>query len=109
MSFLEAFPDAKAWHLTVLSQDKVCKTNLTNVSTESLHAKLSQLLRQRDVHVFVRPLLSNLILLDLDDFDASGKHLEEVLSLQPRALVRTSPSNYQAWLTIPWRGCGGDA
>lgn len=36
-------------------------------------------------------------MLDLDDYKGN---VEQILLLQPRALVRTSPGHYQAWLTL---------
>eukprot|EP00973_Karenia_brevis_P006367 865843-Karenia_brevis.AAC.1 len=50
------------------------------------------------MNFFIRPLISNVVLLDLDGFQGD---MEAVLKLQPRAVVRTSNGNFQAWLTVP--------
>ena len=101
LSFLECFSEAEAWHLTVCDQQKVGITNANAMSTQKLRQTLPHVLSLRTVHVFIRPLLSNIIFLDLDDFWKNNKDLAEVIKLQPRALVRTSEGNYQAWYTFP--------
>ena len=58
-------------------------------------------LKLQDVHIFVRPLMSNVVFLDLDKFPASQETFEHLVRLQPRAIVETSPGNLQAWLTLP--------
>ena len=55
-------------------------------------------LSMESVHFFIRPLLGNLVMVDLDNFQGD---MEVLLALRPRALVRTSVGNYQIWLTIP--------
>eukprot|EP00959_Pyramimonas_sp_CCMP1952_P095799 2003188-Pyramimonas_sp.AAC.1 len=99
LTFLECFPEA--WHFTVLDKQKHYITNAPAMATDKLRAALKTFLGTHSVHVFVRPLLGNLVFLDLDDFTTHNKDFVEVLSLKPRALVRTSPNNYQAWLILP--------
>ncbi|CAK0800224.1 unnamed protein product, partial [Prorocentrum cordatum] len=90
-----------AWHFTVLDEQKHCITNTPAMATDKLRAALKTFLGTHSAHVFVRPLLGNFVFLDLDDFTTHNKDLTEVLSLKPRALVRTSPNKYQAWLILP--------
>ena len=49
------------------------------------------------VHIFIRPVMSNVVMVDLDGF--KGK-LDDLLRLQPRALVQASAGHYQVWLTV---------
>ena len=49
------------------------------------------------VHVFIWPQLGNLIFLDLNGL---GSEWDSLVKLQPRAIVETSPGNFQAWLTM---------
>ena len=81
MSFVECFPECAAWHLTVLDKQKGCITNRPAMSSETLRQQLHNILALDNVHVFIRPQLSNLIFLDLDDFSKSNKDLEELLQL----------------------------
>ena len=101
LSFIDCFPEAQAWHFTVVDKQKEPITNAPQLSTAKLRLTLPHALGLKNVHVFIRPLLSNLIFVDLDEFTKYNKDLEEVIKLQPRALVRTSESCYQVWYTIP--------
>ena len=74
-TFLESFPEAKAWHLTVLDKRKISINNEKTMSTQKLRLALPHMLGLSNVHVFVRPLLSNLVFVDLDDFATHSKDL----------------------------------
>ena len=93
LTFLESFPEAQAWHITVLDQQKVHITNAERMSPSMVRRSLQWWLGLRNVHIFVRPLLSNLVFLDLDNFEEANKDLSDVIQLQPRAVVRSSPGN----------------
>jgi hypothetical protein len=101
LTFLDSFPEAQAWHITVLDQQKVHITNAERMSPSMVRRSLQWWLGLRSVHIFVRPLLSNLVFLDLDNFEEANKDLSDVIQLQPRAVVRSPPGNHQAWYTIP--------
>ena len=45
--------------------------------------------------------MANLLFVDLDKFPTGQENIKAFLRLQPRAIVETSPGNYQAWLTLP--------
>ena len=98
--FIEAFPEAKAWSVSVLSQDKSkALVQRPQCSREVLLRELNAWMKIPQSHFFLRPLLSNVVLLDLDGCKVD---LQTLLSLQPRALVLTSPpNNLQMWLCIP--------
>lgn len=97
--FIEAFPEAKAWSVSVLTQDKSkALVQRPQCSREVLLRELNAWMKIAQSH-FLRPLLSNVVLLDLDGCKVD---LQTLLSLQPRALVLTSPpNNLQMWLCIP--------
>ena len=97
LRFIAAFPDALAFHVTVLSSEKRCLTNKTSIGAAQLRRELKQWLDLRHVHIYIRPLLSTLIFLHLD---AYKKDWDVLVRLRPRALVQTSPGNYQAWFTL---------
>ena len=100
-TFVKCFPDANAWHLTVLDRQKNCITDVPSMPTHMLRTTLPHTFGLRNVHVFIRPLLSNLIFLDLDKFHEHNANLDELLLLRPRAVTRTSENNLQGWFTIP--------
>ena len=68
LRFVAAFPDALAFHITVLSAEKRCLVNKPSISAADLRRQLRQWLELRNAHVCVRPLLGSLVFLDLDDY-----------------------------------------
>ena len=101
LHFLELFPECRAWDVVILDQQKKKLDGDPSMATATLRSKLSQWMALHNVHIFVRPLLGNLVFLDLDGFFLHNKGFEQLLQLRPRALVKTSEGNYQAWLTLP--------
>ena len=101
LNFLELFPECEAWEGLVLDHEKKRLRGAPNMSTSSLRRELSGWLALPNVHVFVRPMLGNLVFVDLDGFFNHNKNLNQVLHLRPRAVVKTSPGNFQAWFTLP--------
>ena len=98
LQFLEAFPEAKAFSIALLTEEKRAIVSKPQCSRAAIVKELEGWLAMRAVHFFIRPLMANLVMLDLD---AYGGDMDVLVALQPRALVRTSPGNYQAWLTLP--------
>ena len=98
--FLEAFPEAAAWKVCVLTRDKKPLLSAPAMSSLQLRLQLRSWLQKDGVHFFVRPLISNLVFLDLDQFGPDPEKWELLVRLQPRAVVRSSPGNYQAWFTM---------
>lgn len=99
LGFISAFPDCRAFHFTVLSQDKTqCLLNKPSLAREDVPASMEAWLKLSRVHIFVRPQLGNVIFLDLD---AWAGQWDTLVKLQPRAIVETSPQHYQCWLTMP--------
>ena len=96
--FLASFPEAQAYHLTILSSEKRCLINKGSIAPEPLRKQLKVYMDMQNVHVFIRPLLGSLVFLDLDDFQGSW---ESVVQLRPRVLSETSPGNFQAWYVMP--------
>ena len=97
IQFIAAFPDAHAWHVTLLTPDKRCIVNKPAIPTEELRKALPAWLQLAHTHVFLRPLLSHLVFLDLDAYRGSWATLVE---LAPRILSETSSGNYQFWGTL---------
>ena len=81
----------------MLSEQKRPLIATPQISRRVLEHSLQEWLGMYKVHMFIRPLMSNVVMVDLDDF--KGK-LDDVLRLQPRALVQTSAGLYQLWLTV---------
>ena len=53
---------------------------------------------KRGGHFFIRPNISGLVMVDLDNYQGQ---LQTLLALRPRVLVETSPGCYQLWLVLP--------
>ena len=98
MQFLQAFPEAASFSVTLLTDEKRAVVHQAQCSAQNLHKNLPVWLGMKNVHFFIRPHMANLVLVDLDNYTGEFQLL---LRLQPRALVRTSPGNYQLWLSIP--------
>jgi hypothetical protein len=109
IQFLEAFPEAAAWKVVILDRDKQRKFLGPEMSCKEVRKHLGAWVQQRNAHVFVRPLIANLVFLDLDKFPIGQEHFGALVRLQPRAIVRTSNGNYQAWFTVPKACSAGDA
>jgi hypothetical protein len=97
--FIDCFPEAEVFNVLILTEDK--QRPIVNEPKCTRHKLLVQLpnwLKLQHVHFFIRPLVGNLVMVDLDNYSGD---LETVMRLKPRALASTSPGNYQAWLMIP--------
>lgn len=101
LAFVGAFPEARAWHLTILTSDKRCLVNKASITTQDLQRGLDSWLALHQFHVFIRPLLSTLVFLDLDDFSGPWPELTQ---LRPRVISQTSEKNFQFWGTIAENG-----
>jgi hypothetical protein len=109
IQFLEAFPEAAAWKVCILGRDKNPMFSGPEMSSIEVRKRLSTWVKQRNAHVFVRPLMANIVFLDLDKFPVGHEYFGALVRLQPRAIVRTSNDNYQAWFTIPKACAARDA
>ncbi len=98
LRFIDCFPEAAAWNVTLLTEEKRAIVAKPQCSRDALLKDLKGWLSMKAVHFFVRPLLNNVVMIDLDEFKGD---MDVLVALQPRALVNTSPGNYQLWLTIP--------
>ena len=97
MHFIEAFPEAQAFHVVLTTEEKRGVVNVSRCSRQELLRRLPGWMAMESVHFFLRPLLRGLVMLDLDKYKGD---LDTVLRLRPRALVCTSPGNYQAWFMV---------
>ena len=67
--FLQVFPEATLFSFNVLrAVDKKAITSRPQCSAAELYTSLSYWLSMPQVHVFLRPLMANLIMIDLDEF-----------------------------------------
>jgi hypothetical protein len=101
LHFLELFPECEAWDALVLDQQKKKLGGSPNMSTPMLRRGLAGWMALSNVHIFIRPLLGNIVFVDLDGFFNHHNNLNQVMHLRPRAVVKTSPGNFQAWFTLP--------
>ena len=98
LDFINAFPECAAWHVTALSADKrQCLFNRQSIGRAPLLEALPQWLQLNRCHVFVRPLLSNLVFLDLDDYKGRW---EDLLAVRPRCVTSTSAGDAQVHTMI---------
>ena len=98
LSFLRSFPDASSFNVLVLTAEKHAVVSRPQASPDMVFQSLPTWLQMENVHIFIRPNLGNLVLLDADSYSGD---MGTLTSLQPRCLTETSPGNYQAWLTLP--------
>ncbi|CAJ1402407.1 unnamed protein product, partial [Effrenium voratum] len=106
LQFVQVFPEAKSWHVLLLDPGrKEAIVSRPQVSTQQLLSELRRWL-QLKAHFFVRPHLSTVAMMDLDNFKGS---LDRVLKLQPRVVVETSHKCFQVWLTLDDRPSSKDA
>ena len=96
--FLQCFPDSQSFTVLVLTSEKKALISRPQASLTIVHQELPQWLRLPGVHIFIRPNLSNLCMIDLDNYAGS---MEQLFALQPRALTRTSVGSLQMWLVLP--------
>ena len=69
LRFLEAFPEATAYTVVLARSDtKEARVSRPQCSGEELRKNLGDWLKMPGVHFFIRPLMANLVMLDLDDF-----------------------------------------
>ena len=89
--------------MSILSCDKRPRAHQKAMSADKLTKDLPGLLQLSDGgHFFIRPLVDNLVFLDLDS--PSPDAMNDAYRLQPRAVVRTSAvgnrRNFQAWYML---------
>ena len=96
--FLQCFPDSQSFTVLVLLSEKKALISRPQANLTIVHQELPQWLRLQGVHIFIRPNLSNLCMIDLDNYTGP---MEQLFALQPRALTRTSVGNLQMWLVLP--------
>ena len=95
---MSTFPEANAFHVTCLSQDKIhCLEHRQSLGRQALVEVLPQWLVLNQTHVVIRPLLASLVFVDLDNWIGT---LQSLIDLKTRAVVVTSSNNYQAWFCI---------
>ena len=97
MHFIQAFPEAQAFNVVLTTEEKRGIISVSRCSRQELNRRLPVRMAMESVHFFIRPLLRGLVMLDLDKYKG---HLDIVLRLRPRALLCTSPGNYQAWFMV---------
>ena len=73
-------------------EPNMCVVSRPQCSGDELRKNLADWLTMPQVHFYIRPLLGNLVIIDVDDY---GGHEDLLVKLQPRALVQTSPGNYK--------------
>jgi hypothetical protein len=98
LRFVECFPEAEAFNVILLTEEKRTIHHRPRCSRQSLLSELPNWLKLKEVHFFIRPLLSSVVMVDLDGYKGD---LETIVRLRPRALTSTSPGNYQAWFMVP--------
>ena len=94
LAFFRAFPEVTSYHVLVLNAEKRAVVSLPQASAESVCLNVMEM---EKVHVFVRPNLANLVMVDADNY---GGDLATIFALKPRCLTETSPGNYQLWLVL---------
>ena len=94
LRFIEAFPEAKAFSVTILSADKkTTQLHKPECARTMLMQNLMKWTANDFQHVFVRPLMGNVIMVDLDSYAGS---FDVLLQLRPRVLAGTSPGTGRA-------------
>ena len=83
LHFLEAFPEAEAFHVCLLTEEKRSIINKAQCSRYELIKNLPTWLTMQSVHFFIRPLLRSLVMVDLDEYKGD---LDIVLRLNFRLL-----------------------
>ena len=65
IGFVHAFPDAPAFDVLLLTEEKrvVCRSQ--RMARQYLLAELPRLLHMQNVHFFIRPLMANAFMVDL--------------------------------------------
>ena len=96
--FIDVFPKAAAFNVLLRTDERRVVYNKPQMGRQALLTELPRLLEFKEVHFFIRPLLANVAMIDLDNFQGE---ISSLLALKPRALTSTSPGNFQAWFTIP--------
>ena len=92
--FLRCFPDSQSFTVLMLTSEKKARIRRPQASRALVHHELPHRLQIQGVHVFIRPNLANLCMIDLDSF--TGK-MEQVFALQPQAVTQTFVGNVQMW------------
>ena len=103
LALFRAFPEASSYHILILDADKRAVVSLPQASRDMVHQNLRLWLQRPNVHVFVRPHMANLVVLDADNYAGD---MQTIFALKPRCVTETSPRNYQVWLTLGHRLAG---
>ena len=108
--FHRSFPDAQAFHVTTLSAEKCCVVNKPSISPQVLRSQLKPWLDLSNVHVFIQPLLGNLMFVNLDGYRKTWDCAPAPWSNRPPATTRhgiccqlTWPPKRQSGLQISSR------
>ena len=72
LEFVGLFPECQAWDAVLLDQQKKRVDGGQYMSTTTLRSKLPLWMAWPTHHIFVRPLLGNLVFIDLDGFEEAG-------------------------------------
>ena len=97
MGFFRAFPEAISYNVLILTAEKKAVVALPQASAEMVHQNLRMWLEMPKVHLFVRPNMANLVMVDADNYLGD---LQTFFALKPRCITETSPKHYQLWLTL---------
>ena len=81
LNFISAFPEAQSWSVTLLTEEKRFIVHKAHCPREELLKELKGWLAMRNIHFFIRPLMSNVVFLDLDNYRGP---FEVLLRLKPR-------------------------
>ena len=88
LAFLRCFPDAASFNILVLNADKKAVVSRPQASPDFVHQSLPTWLQMSQVHLFVRPNLGNLVLVDADKYKGA---MNTLYGLQPRASQKPPP------------------
>lgn len=97
LAFFRVFPEATSYHVLILNANKHAVVSLPQASAESACLNVRMWLQMEKAHVFVRPNVANLVMVDADNYQGD---MATLFALKPRCLAETSPGNYQLWLVL---------
>ena len=81
LQFISVFPEAQCFNVTLLTEEKRFVVHEATCTRSKLLKELKNWLSIGSVHFFIRPLLSNVVLLDLDEYQGG---FDVLLKLKPR-------------------------
>ena len=110
-AFFRVFPESANFSLTILDKDRErSRGHFASISRCEIISMLPRFLQAAEGgHLFSRPLLPNVVLIDLDRCAPSAAN--DVYRLRPRLVTQTSVvdgvRNMQAWYVLDGRGNKG--